>query len=666
MTKSNSIPSLPFFSLKNKNTNKNNKNNKNKTEFMSSEHSSSTTDIQNSASPSPRSHRHRSPPTNGVAAAISRLYDSACFTDVEFIVGSNDAALIEEQSTSSSGGNHHNRETEGMLDDTSSDISAPEPPETIRAHRIILAARSIVFERMLFGYMKESQDKDQQIEIPDIAPSVFKAMLKWIYSDQVECGPENVMELFYAAKKYHLEPLIDDCVDFIVKEIDIENAAEFFSQGLKFSQEEIVSTSLRIFSKYLDKVSQTEGFLNLPQKDLIELVKDDRFGAKEVDIFSACLSWVDHYCRKTGKTDRRAVIDPILKHIRFPIMNNADVANVVDPANILEPQELISVYRCICGNSSSDIFPSNSRITLGPKYVFSASSDRTLKQWKISTGELIHTFHGPTDNVYCLAMYNDFLFGSGRDEMVSIWNISNREHVRRFKAHNGYVCKMNVCGDTLVTCSGDHSIRLWDLPSLCSSTNGGIAESTRVLRGHTQDVRCVASYGNTICSGSDDHSIRVWDMESGAQKHQLSGHTMKIFGLKVLEQGVFLSGSLDKTIRLWNINSDTDFSDIGCQIFTGHTEGVLSFTQLEDNQHQFLSGSKDNTAILWDVNHKTPLRVFSHHSGSVWSMSAISESVFFTGSTDCTIAKWDVRANSTQPVQVLRSHDSTVWDMLNC
>lgn len=59
----------------------------------------------------------------------------------------------------------------------------------IPAHRLVLSARSEVFERMLYGPMKEG-NTTMDIDVPDIDPSSFLAMLKFLYTAKVSLTPE--------------------------------------------------------------------------------------------------------------------------------------------------------------------------------------------------------------------------------------------------------------------------------------------------------------------------------------------------------------------------------------------------------------------------------------------------------------------------------------------
>jgi speckle-type POZ protein len=71
-----------------------------------------------------------------------------------------------------------------LLDHTDgTDVSFIVDGENFPAHRAVLAARSPVFKAMLFGSMAEAAMSS--ITLHDIAPATFKAMLCFIYTDEL-------------------------------------------------------------------------------------------------------------------------------------------------------------------------------------------------------------------------------------------------------------------------------------------------------------------------------------------------------------------------------------------------------------------------------------------------------------------------------------------------
>jgi len=54
-----------------------------------------------------------------------------------------------------------------------------------------------------------------------------------------------------------------------------------------------------------------------------------------------------------------------------------------------------------------------------------------------------------------------------------------------------------------------------------------------------------------LVSGSLDKTIRIWSPKSGEAIKILTGHTNWICSLAVLLDGSLASGSFDRTIRIW-------------------------------------------------------------------------------------------------------------------
>ncbi|KAI3421821.1 hypothetical protein GPALN_012365 [Globodera pallida] len=148
------------------------------------------------------------------------------------------------------------------------------------AHKAILEKASDVFERM-FRFDEAnakaaaagtgSSEEVKPVEVTDVEVDAFKAMLVFIYADDLRgLNGDNAKSVLYA-----------------------------------------------------------EAFLQIDQKLLCEILdRDELMISEEIAIWNAALRWADEKCRQNGKEpsaeNRRALLGPALYKIRFPLIPQKD------------------------------------------------------------------------------------------------------------------------------------------------------------------------------------------------------------------------------------------------------------------------------------------------------------------------------------------------------
>jgi WD40 repeat protein len=107
--------------------------------------------------------------------------------------------------------------------------------------------------------------------------------------------------------------------------------------------------------------------------------------------------------------------------------------------------------------------------------------------------------------------------------------------------------------------------------------------------------RALACWNNIIAVGLDSGDIIILNAITGSQVAVFSGHTDYVRSLTLLEGASIVSGSEDRTLKLWDVQ-------IGGVIrtFCGHTSFVLSVS-ISPSHTTIASGSEDKTIRLWDI-----------------------------------------------------------------
>jgi WD40 repeat protein len=197
-------------------------------------------------------------------------------------------------------------------------------------------------------------------------------------------------------------------------------------------------------------------------------------------------------------------------------------------------------------------------VTPDGRRAVSASWDRTLRLWDLSSGQTLRTLEGHTAWVKAVAVTPDGrrAVSGSIDRTLRLWDLRSGQTLRTLEGHTAEVSAVAVTSDgrQVVSASWDKTLRVWDL---------GSGETLRTLEGHTGSVNEVAvtSDGRWAVSGSGDHTLRLWDLEGGQTPRTLVGHTDSVSAVAVTPDGRrAVSASNDWTLRLWDLESGEEIA----------------------------------------------------------------------------------------------------------
>ena len=197
---------------------------------------------------------------------------------------------------------------------------------------------------------------------------------------------------------------------------------------------------------------------------------------------------------------------------------------------------------------------------------------------------------------------------AGRDKTIRVWDantgqctftFATRSSRARFAISCGNMMSALRYGRVVTGTAHDPRLHVWDVNTgQCTQTEvqGYQACDLDSDTGHVDCfVTCVfALFDGRVVSGGKsagnmDHSVHVWDMTTMKRTITLRGHLDVVKGFSELPDGRVVSWSLDGTMRVWDLNTET------CVLMLG-SPNIRTMAILPDGR--ILSGNK-KTLRVW-------------------------------------------------------------------
>lgn len=180
----------------------------------------------------------------------------------------------------------------------------------------------------------------------------------------------------------------------------------------------------------------------------------------------------------------------------------------------------------------------------------------------------------------------------------------------------------------------------------------------RTFQGHAGGISCVQFDSSRIVSGSHDKTIKVWNTKTNSpwSVMTLSGHSGEVRCLH-LQSNKLVSGSTDLTIKVWDLDIQQDWSSIACRVtMTGHSDTVRC-VQMNIEKNIVISGSYDTTLKVWNLQSGACLNTLRGHSAPVLAIQ-VKGSRLISGSGDKTVRIWNLEDGSR--LGILQGHRDAV------
>jgi len=303
-------------------------------------------------------------------------------------------------------------------------------------------------------------------------------------------------------------------------------------------------------------------------------------------------------------------INENLTHPSFPILITGSYDRTARVWNL----ETGSQIHCLEGHTSAV-----RSLQFDEAKLVTGSMDCTIRIWNWRMGTCLRVLEGHTEGVICVNFDADLLASGSVDTTIKIWDFRNGG-MFTLRGHTDWV----------------NCVQLWDTRSDeigTPQTHGRASPSSTIANldwtpvEHQSIASPEINCGKMLFSASDDGTIRLWDLSSRTCVRTFTGHVGQVQTLKLSYMDRLLSECKQKS------SASKDDRDID----TPSTSSQAADDKLSpDRGPVLISGSLDNTIKTWDIHTGKAVKTFFGHIEGVWSVAA-DKMRLISGSHDRTI-----------------------------
>eukprot|EP00419_Tripos_fusus_P020948 CAMPEP_0172761212 /NCGR_PEP_ID=MMETSP1074-20121228/171174_1 /TAXON_ID=2916 /ORGANISM="Ceratium fusus, Strain PA161109" /LENGTH=327 /DNA_ID=CAMNT_0013595375 /DNA_START=9 /DNA_END=992 /DNA_ORIENTATION=+ len=274
-------------------------------------------------------------------------------------------------------------------------------------------------------------------------------------------------------------------------------------------------------------------------------------------------------------------------------------------------------------------------VALGEQHMASACASEVMI-WDLQNGACLRTLAFPTDTAHdqnwisgLASLQGGAAVAASSDMAVHVWDVASGGVAYTFVGHSSWINTLCPLGpDKLISAGDDWTLRVW-------STIAGDS-SKLVLSGHTDSVLAVASdaAAAVVISGAKDFTLRAWAPNQGTEcMATFEGHANWIQSVACISRNIFASGSDDKTVRLWELESG-----VCMHVLDAHSLGVQSLAVISEGT--FVSGGSDGLIKAWTAADGNCLASIIAHKSCVRTLATIAGGMMASGGDDKNVHIW--------------------------
>lgn len=242
---------------------------------------------------------------------------------------------------------------------------------------------------------------------------------------------------------------------------------------------------------------------------------------------------------------------------------------------------------------------------------------------------------------------------------IRVWDTKNMKSKQVGKGLEGmeYLWEMVPVGDDCLAC-GSRSfsgLRIfnWKTGHLVNTVSHTAAINSA---GHN----ALLSFGSYVMAALKDNTVAIWDVSkpNGELIRVYRGHKNYVNCIELLPNGYFASGSVDRSVKIWSIDSEECISTIS----DAHQCGVTSLCLLDEHNLISAGGSDDKKIKIWNLNSLTCCKTLTGHGLVIKQLARLGPNLIASASWDKTVKLWNTITGEC--IRTLSGHEDQVLGII--
>ena len=177
-----------------------------------------------------------------------------------------------------------------------------------------------------------------------------------MYSGEAALSGHNVLQVMYAAKKYLLEGLVQQCSTFLEDEISTENVCTVLKHCLFYDETTLAEKCVAFVAVDPKVVFESADFMNINETTLHHLLSADKVYIKPVDALKYSLKWAKSQQKdQTELISVREILGKSLFQIPFSSMSGRELAGIIRVSpDLLSDKEQAVLLRYIVSKGDQE------------------------------------------------------------------------------------------------------------------------------------------------------------------------------------------------------------------------------------------------------------------------------------------------------------------------